>query len=169
MGNPSASRGTQWLLGDSYEAYYISMDRATKIYIPKWAGLLYGAMAIVLVPWIFDVAQNLPTRHIIRHWDAVWVGFDVILLFTILLTLWFLIKKTVWVVMSASALATLFIVDTWFDILTSRPGREEREAIAFGVLEVSLALLTYRLVYLVIRQSTPEKNVTLAVKDRLPH
>lgn len=137
------------------------MDKIVHIQLPKWAPYLYGLIALVLVPWIFDLAANLPSRHLARHWDAVWVGFDVIMLITIAITVWFMLKRKVWVVVSATALATLFIVDVWFDILTAKPGREQTEAYIFGILEISLAILTYRLVFHVIHGSTPTKDIKL--------
>jgi hypothetical protein len=141
------------------------MDKTTNVYFPKWASILYSALALVLVPWIFNLAQNLPTRHVVRHWDAVWVGFDIIMLIAMAITIWFVIKKRIWVVISATALATLFVVDAWFDILTSRPGRQQTKAIIFGAMEIGLAVLTYRLVYVIIVRSTTQKQVRIVPRD----
>jgi hypothetical protein len=137
------------------------MEKAVHVYLPKWAAVLYSVLAIVLVPWIFNLAQNLPSKHVTHHWDLVWVGFDGIMLFVIFLTLYFMMKQLVWVVISASVLATLFMIDAWFDILTSRPGREQKESIAFGIIEITLGILTYWLVYHIVHSSTPEKTVKL--------
>lgn len=140
------------------------MDTRVKVYLPKWASFMYGAMAVILVPWIINLAENLPTRHLARHWDALWVGFDIIMLITMLITVYFMIKRKVWVVISATALATLFLVDVWFDVLTSKPGPEQREALGLGIIEVSLAILTYRLAYHVVHRSTPQKDLKLTTK-----
>jgi hypothetical protein len=134
--------------------------------IPKWAIYLYGFMAVVLVPWILILAEYLPNRHLARNWDPLWVGFDIMELLAIVFSVYFMIKRTIWVIMSATALATLLMVDAWFDILTSRPGREEHEAIFSGVIEVSLSLLTYRLVYHILHRTTPQKNLKVrSTKD----
>ncbi len=140
------------------------MEKTVHVYFPRWATRLYAIMAIILAPWIFNLAESLPARHLERHWDAVWVGFDLIMLTTILLTLWFMIKRKIWVVVSASALATLLVTDAWFDILTAKNGSELHEAIGFGVIELSLGLLTYRLIYLVIHHATPQKNFNLHIE-----
>lgn len=132
------------------------MDQITEVYVPRWAAIVYGVMAIALVPWIFGLAINLPSRHTAEHWDAVWVGFDIIMLIVLLLTLYFAFKKLVWVALSATALAMLFIIDAWFDILTSKSGREQLVAIVFGFGEIALALLTFKLVHHVIHHSTPK-------------
>jgi hypothetical protein len=134
------------------------MDKTAHVYFPKRIIILYGTLAIVLIPWIFNLAQNLPTKHLVHHWDAVWVGFDVIMLIVLALTIIFAIKKLIWVALSATALAALFIIDAWFDILTSKPGKEQKIAILFGSLEVLLALFTLRLVYHIIKHSTPQQS-----------
>ena len=142
------------------------MDKAINVYLPKWASVLYGVLAIILVPWIITLAEYLPNRHLATHWDTLWVGFDAMILITMLVTVYFMVQKTVWVIVSGTALATLFIVDAWFDILTARPGREQQEAILFGVVELSLAILTYRLVFHVIHHSAPEKNLRMIIKKK---
>jgi hypothetical protein len=141
------------------------MDKTTHVYISKRIVILYGALAVILIPWIFDLAENLPAKHLARHWDVVWVGFDLIMLVTLALTVIFALKKMLWVVLSATALATLFIVDAWFDILTSKPGREQRVAIFFGFFEVILAVFTLRMVHHVVRHTSPQqRNVKLTTK-----
>lgn len=140
------------------------MEKMIHVYFPRWAIILYGASALVLIPWIVQLARNLPARHVTGHWDLVWVGFDLIMLANLLVTLWLMFRRTVWVVVSASALATLFIIDAWFDTVASRPGKEQHQALFFGAVELVLAALTYRMVYLVVHNSTPEKNVKLAIR-----
>ncbi|HSX47462.1 MAG TPA: hypothetical protein VLF63_01670 [Patescibacteria group bacterium] len=142
------------------------MDQVKDIYLPKWASILYAGLALVLLPWIFIIAEYLPTKQLAKHWDSLWVGFDIIILISILLTLYFIMMKKVWVIISASALGTLFIVDAWFDILTSKPGHEQMQSYFFGVIEVSLAILTYRMVYLIIHQSGHHKSVKLRTRIR---
>jgi NhaP-type Na+/H+ or K+/H+ antiporter len=143
------------------------MEKTIRIYIPKWALILYSLLALVLIPWIFNLAVNLPTRHIVHHWDAVWVGFDILMFLVVALTVYFAVKKMVWVTISASALATLFVVDAWFDIMTSRPGRELRNAIFFGSLEIILAGLTFRFVHHMIKHSAkPHDNVKLVATPK---
>ena len=142
------------------------METTVRVYIPKWAIFIYGILAVVLIPWIFNLAASLPTRHLVHHWDVVWVGFDILMLVTTALTIYFAIAKKVWLTISASALATMFIIDAWFDILTSRPGRELKISIFFGVLEVILAGLTFRLVHHMIKHSTKSRDNVKLVAHR---
>ncbi len=137
----------------------------TRVYIPKWAVILYAALAVILIPWTFNLAENLPTRHLVRHWDVVWVGFDIFMILAYLLTIYFALTKKVWVVISASGLASLFIVDAWFDIFTAKPGKEQKTSILFGSLEVILAILTFRIVFHMVKNSTKQNNISLASKD----
>lgn len=138
------------------------METPKKVNFPKWAIVTYLVMAISLVPWIFNLANNLPTRHLVGHWDAVWVGFDVLMLTVLAMTLYFAYKRLIWAALTGSILATLFIVDSWFDIMTSQPGREQRISIIFGFLEVSLALVTYKFIYHFFKESSREKIIFIS-------
>jgi hypothetical protein len=72
-----------------------------------------------------------------------------------------MLKRTVWVVISATALATLLIGDAWVDILTSHGGSQLRESIFSGFIEIGLSAMTFRLVYQILHHSTPEKKIKL--------
>jgi hypothetical protein len=140
------------------------METKVRLNIPRWVGLLYACMGIVLIPWIVVLAEYLPSKHLARNWDLLWVGFDIMMLIAILVTFYFVIKETIWVIMSASVLATIFIVDAWFDILTARPGREQLESILSGITEISLAILTFRMVYHILHHATPDKSIKVHMR-----
>jgi hypothetical protein len=135
------------------------MEEIKDIYLPKWASVVYALLGIALIPWIILLAEYLPTKHIAQHWDSLWVGFDIMILLAIILTVYYVITKKIWVIISASALGTLLIIDAWFDILTARPGSEQRQSIAMGVIEIFLSLITYRMVYLIIHQSGRHRSL----------
>ena len=46
--------------------------------IPRWVGLAYLAMAVVLLPWIFYLHFTLPLQQVAQHYRLAWVGFDVL-------------------------------------------------------------------------------------------
>ncbi|HET9098258.1 MAG TPA: hypothetical protein VFN51_01430 [Candidatus Saccharimonadales bacterium] len=140
------------------------MDKAVKIYFPRWASALYAVLAVLFVPWIVILAEYLPSRHIDRNWDALWVGFDLLILIAMVLTIYFMLKRRIWVIMSATALATLLLVDIWFDIMTAKPGREQDSAILMGIVEITLSLLTFWLVYHLLHHTTPEKNLNMLIQ-----
>lgn len=143
------------------------METTKHIYINRGWIILYALLAIILVPWVFNLAYSLPEWHIARHWDAAWTGFDAGMVLMILLTIYFAVKKQVWVIITTTALATLFLVDAWFDILTSRPGQEQRTALFFGIVEVLLAILSFKLVHHVVKHSTSHDRVKLVPKPKL--
>lgn len=142
------------------------MEKPVNIYFPRWASMLYAVLAVLLVPWIIILAEYLPSRHIDRNWDSLWVGFDILILLAMVTTVYFMIKRRIWVIMTATALATLLLVDIWFDIMTARPGKERNEAILMGIIEVTLSLLTFKLVYHVLHHSTPEKHLNVVIRKR---
>jgi len=123
-------------------------------------------MALLLIPWIIVLAEYLPSRHISQHWSTLWVGFDILELITIATTFYFIIRRKVWVIISATALATLLICDAWVDILTSKRGKQIDEAFVSGAIEVTLAFMTFRLVYHILHKSTPRKNLKLSSKKQ---
>lgn len=134
------------------------MERTTDVYFPRWAVRLYVVLVIVLIPWILDLADYLPSSHLAHHWDTLWVGFDIIMLLTIIITLILAFKRRVWAAISGTALATLFIVDAWFDILTARPGKDLDASIAFGVVEVVLSILTMLVVTEVVKSTSTHQH-----------
>src|SRR5664280_1577846 len=90
--------------------------------LPAWAPRLYAWLAVIMVPWILLLSYSLPVRHTSHHWDTLWVGFDVILFSAVALSAYFGFKRSAWLAFSSVAVATLLLVDAWFDVLSARPG-----------------------------------------------
>lgn len=130
---------------------------ATKLHnirlsLPRWITALYLIIAIGLVPWIFVLSATLPARHLSRHWDLAWVGFDMMMLLAVMLTALFAFRRSWWVSLSSMSVFTLLIVDGWFDILTARPGMQTLQAVLLALLvELPLALVSLWLSYRVAR------------------
>jgi hypothetical protein len=113
-------------------------------HLPKILGSLYAIGAVALALWTVGLAINLPTRHVVRHWDLAWVGFDVLIGFTMLLTATFAVKKSRYIILSSSGLGALLVTDAWFDILMSRPGVESHKAIFYAVvIELPIAIFSF--------------------------
>jgi len=113
-------------------------------HFPRWITGLYVISALILIPWTFYIADNLPQYHIAQHWDLAWAGFDVFMIVLLLITIFFAVRRKIWLSLSATALATVLVVDAWFDVLTARPGHQQKDAILFAVLiEVPIAIITY--------------------------
>lgn len=106
------------------------------------------------MPWTIYLDQNLPTRHLFRHWDVAWVGLDIGLIISLLATGILTYRKSLWVVIAAVATSSLLIVDAWFDVMGAHPGRELHQAIlAAALLELPLAAISFRLAYKVLRKA----------------
>jgi hypothetical protein len=100
---------------------------------PTWSAPLYFALAILLVPWTVYLGFVLPDRTTSAHWDAAWVGFDAMVFATLALTGWFAYRRSTWVELSATAAASLLIVDAWFDITTASGGWDLAQALILGL------------------------------------
>jgi hypothetical protein len=87
--------------------------------IREW---LTSCAAIALVPWTVYLAFTLPQNYTAQHWQAVWVGFDVLLLAFMIATavLGFLHHHLL--TLFAFATGVLLVCDAWFDVLTARRG-----------------------------------------------
>jgi predicted branched-subunit amino acid permease len=115
---------------------------------PRWVAPLFAIVGAGLVPWTVWIAYDLPGRHIARHWDVAWAGFDVMMALLLLATAYAAFRRVTWIQSTASAAATMLVCDAWFDIVTSQSGAEMWEAIAEAALaELPLAALCGYIVY----------------------
>lgn len=93
---------------------------------------------------IIFLSIDLPYTYRATNWNLAWAGFDVLLLLTILLTLWALFNHKQIAIIASSMAGTILVIDTWFDIITSQPGRDFYVALATGLLlEMPFALTLF--------------------------
>lgn len=121
------------------------MDATKPIYplLPTWVACIYGLLALILVPWVTYLALTLPTRHLARHWDVSWVGLDVAIGLLLILNSVFSYFESKWLVISATATATLLYTDAWFDVMSARSGLPFVEALSLALfIELPLATMT---------------------------
>lgn len=124
------------------------MSRSTRKLLPKWVSSVYVLMSVILVPWIIFLAITLPTRHITKHYDLSWVGFDIGVMLSLLVTGLLAKVRSPAVSLSASSTATFLLVDAWFDIVTSTPGKELDQAIILAVfVEIPMSLISFFIAY----------------------
>ena len=108
----------------------------------RWLGLLFVLLASALVPWTVYLAIELPRRAVSRHYDLAWVGFDVALGLVLSATAWSAMRRSRYLALTATAAATMLLVDAWFDVVTSPTGRQEAMALVLaGLVELPLAVL----------------------------
>ena len=121
------------------------MDVTKPIYprLPVWIAGLYGALAVILVPWTIYLGVTLPRRHLSSHWDISWVGLDIAIATMLLLNALFSYLESKWLVISATVTATLLCTDAWFDVMSAHAGPALLQALGSAALvELPLALLT---------------------------
>ena len=110
--------------------------------LPRWITSLLALAALALIPWTLWLTVSLPSKHVSRHYDLAWVGFDVALLTMFALTARAAYRRSHLLVPFASATAAMLVCDAWFDIVTAGPGSERVEALVQAVLgELPLAAL----------------------------
>jgi hypothetical protein len=109
---------------------------------PRWVAPFFAVVGAGLVPWTVWIAYDLPGRHIARHWDVAWAGFDVMMALLLLATAYAAVRRAAWIQSTASASATMLCCDAWFDIVTAGRGMEFAVSLASGFLiELPLAAI----------------------------
>ncbi len=81
--------------------------------------LLTVGGSLALVPWTVYLAQTLPSSMTVDDWQAVWVGYDVLLLGMLALTAWLGWRRRQALVLVAFGTGVLVLADAWFDVMTS--------------------------------------------------
>src|SRR4051794_10115985 len=71
---------------------------------------------LVMIPWIGYLANVLPEHHPQAQWRVAWVGFDVGLTVSLLVTALAAWLKRQIVIVAAICTATLLVCDAWFDV-----------------------------------------------------
>ena len=106
------------------------------------AAALLAVLGIGLLPWTLWLGLSLPSRKVAEHWDAAWVGFDLVLAAGLLATAATLVRRSPLVQSFAAATGALLVADAWFDILTASTARERWFAVGLALVgELPLAAL----------------------------
>jgi hypothetical protein len=130
---------------------------------------LYTAAALALLPWIAYLAVTLPKRNLDLHYRAAWVGFDILLAFAIIRTAYMAFRIDERVQLSATATATLLIVDAWFDVTTSSSRSEFLAAVVLAsFVEIPAAIFSLYLAHRVNRRVWELAVAAQGVEGDLP-
>ena len=117
--------------------------------IREWL-TLYAAIA--LIPWTIYLGLTLPESYPAQHWQATWVGFDILLLAFMIATALLGLARHRLLTLFAFATGVLLVCDAWFDVLTARRGDFAVAVLtaAFGELPLAAVLIvgTLRIVRL---------------------
>lgn len=116
--------------------------------IPQGIVRLFVGAALLLVPWTVWLSSSLPISHLDSHWKVAWIGFNCGLICSLALTAYFARRRSGWVIVAATATATLLLTDAWFDTLTATIGPEYvASLVSAACAEVPLAVLLLRVAY----------------------
>src|SRR5690242_20308343 len=109
--------------------------------VPRWVGPTFTALGLGTIAWAIYLSATLPAHAHTRHYRLAWVGFDVGLAILLSATAWLAWRGNRHVGMTATATATILVVDAWFDVVTA-PRGDLTEAVLEAILaELPLALM----------------------------
>ena len=104
--------------------------------------LLYGVGAIALVGWTVYLGDSLPDRNVAQHWNAAWVGLDVLIVLALANTAWRALRADSGVVIAAAASAALLVADAWMDVTTATRADLWQSLLLAAAVELPLAALS---------------------------
>ena len=98
----------------------------------RWLARGLVAAGMVMVPWLFVLATQLPASTRAWHWPLAWVGLDGLEALGLLATGILLARRDDRYRLTAVAAATLLVADAWFDVTTAAPGAQQLTALAMA-------------------------------------
>jgi hypothetical protein len=107
--------------------------------VSRWVAPVFIFCSVVLIPWIVYLGFSLPTRQVSRHYDAAWVGFDVLELIALASTGYFALRRSRYLALASASAATLLVTDAWFDVITSPRHQLLQAAVLAVFIELPLA------------------------------
>ena len=106
--------------------------------IREWLAL---SAAIALIPWTIYLGLTLPEDYTAQHWQATWVGFDVLLLAFMTATAVLGFLRHHLLTLFAFSTGVLLVCDAWFDMLTAKRGDFAVSLLTATLGELPLAVL----------------------------
>lgn len=87
--------------------------------VPHWTGWLLLVLGTFTLPWTANLAVYLPDKSEAAHYNASWVGFDLLLCALLIRTGWSLLRHRAYVEVTAAMTAVMLFIDAWFDVLSA--------------------------------------------------
>jgi len=109
--------------------------------VPHWTGWLLLALGVFTLPWTANLAADLPDKSEAAHYNASWVGFDLLLCALLIRTGWSLLRRRAYVEVTAAMTAVMLFMDAWFDVLSAPTTKEFVVALTLALcVEVPLGV-----------------------------
>ncbi|WEO95645.1 hypothetical protein A6P39_017330 [Streptomyces sp. FXJ1.172] len=124
----------------------------------KWALVALAAAAVLLVPWMVVLAVTLPGSTRVDNWPLTWIGLDVLMAAGCAATALLGLRGDPRSRLTASATASVAVLDAWFDITTARAGGALAQALACAVAEAALAAACVALAVARREPAKPARN-----------
>jgi hypothetical protein len=99
-------------------------------------GLIAGVLvvcAVVLACWGVYLGATLHQHYLVRRWGLAWMGLDVAEAAALLGTALLLWRRSMFAALAAASTSTLFLVDAWFDVVTSKQGVDNAMALGLAI------------------------------------
>lgn len=101
--------------------------------VPHWTGWLLLVLGVFTLPWTANLAVYLPDKAEAAHYNASWVGFDLLLCALLIRTGWSLLHRRAYVEVTAAMTAVMLFIDAWFDVLSAATPKEFAVALTLAV------------------------------------
>jgi hypothetical protein len=92
-----------------------------------------------LVGWIIALAARLPARYVVGHWDLAWVGFDTMLLISLVAAAWLFARRSYLAPTAFLITAAQLVCDAWFDVTMASPADTVLSVVSAVAIELPLA------------------------------
>jgi hypothetical protein len=115
------------------------MDARDKTEVSRWVAPAFIFCSVVLIPWIVYLGFSLPARQVSRHYDAAWVGFDILELIALGATGYLALRRSRYLALASASAATLLVIDAWFDVVTSPRHQLPQAVVLAALIELPLA------------------------------
>jgi len=109
--------------------------------------------SVGIIGWLSYLAVSLPDSYDAHHWNVAWVGFDIIMVINLLITSFAILKRRQLAVPTAMVSGTLLVIDSWFDVVTAKPGWDFNFSCALAVASCLFAFFLFRFASRAIRKS----------------
>ena len=97
--------------------------------------------AILETVWTIYLGAILPGQYSANHWDVAWVGLDLLQVSLLIGAAWAAWQQRAVLTIFATACATLFVMDAWFDVTTARRGGVYQSVLLAVIVEIPSALI----------------------------